>query len=804
MAVILVSLMTAPSRPALAVGPEDHVPVEVTGALSDITSSPSLTPAFAASVHDYAIRCQPGVNHVDLTLTGAASITVGQRSGRTVNVTVTLGENQAVVVTTTSNGAAEEYWIRCLPHDFPHMRFARPGNPPEGWYLTGTISGALDGSSSPYAMILDNHGTPVWYQKAPRGALDTKVLPGQTLAWAPLLGPGVGADPNGGYNLYDLATQTSTTLKTPTPPTDPHELLQLPNGNRVMIATPLRSGFDLSSFGAAVARSNNTIVDCIVEEMSPTGELVWGWRASDHIAAEESTRPAELKINGQWAADIYHCNSVDLEPAVDTPVDTPVDTALADVLLSVRHTDSVYKINRPNGAIVWKLGGNQSAGVDNAPRLTIVGDPQADISGQHDARFQGPRGISLYDNHSFLPGYARGVQYDIDEVSGTATRVWEYAAPDGRNSLATGSFRRYADGTNLIGWGFKKGANAPEMEGFTEVDQNGRVLLSMTYPRGDVQYRVVKEPPGALDVNLLRRTSGLPRPRFPSVSWQPLGGVLTSKPGGAAWAANRLDVFGRGTDDQMWHKWWDGAGWYGWEPLGGVLTSGPGVASWGSGRLDVFVKGTDQQLWHKWWDGTGWYGWEPLGGLLTSGPAAASWGSGRLDVVVAGVGGALWHKSFDSVWSDWEPLGGATFDDPAITSWGTNRADVFVKGTDGQLWHRWRDATGWQPWKPLGGNPTTGPSATSLGTGLIDVGTGGAGRTPQRLPYNGQWQLWQPLGGLTDHPPALVALGSAEERVLATGTDRGLWIGDISEATSASSVKASAAPPPSRADAARL
>ena len=67
---------------------------------------------------------------------------------------------------------------------------------------------------------------------------------------------------------------------------------------------------------------------------------------------------------------------------------------------------------------------------------------------------------------------------------------------------------------------------------------------------------------------------------------------------------NRIDVFVRGTDNQMWHKFGFGSGqWSGWEPQGGVLTSGPDVASWGSGRLDVFVRGTDDGLWHKWWDG---------------------------------------------------------------------------------------------------------------------------------------------------------------------------------------------------------
>ena len=43
-----------------------------------------------------------------------------------------------------------------------------------------------------------------------------------------------------------------------------------------------------------------------------------------------------------------------------------------------------------------------------------------------------------------------------------------------------------------------------------------------------------------------------------------------------AWAQNRLDIFGLGTDNAMYHKAWDGGNWRpsvtGWEGLGGVFT----------------------------------------------------------------------------------------------------------------------------------------------------------------------------------------------------------------------------------------
>ena len=40
----------------------------------------------------------------------------------------------------------------------------------------------------------------------------------------------------------------------------------------------------------------------------------------------------------------------------------------------------------------------------------------------------------------------------------------------------------------------------------------------------------------------------------------------------------RIDVFARGTDNGLWHRWWDGSTWGGWQNLGGVITTPPGSA----------------------------------------------------------------------------------------------------------------------------------------------------------------------------------------------------------------------------------
>jgi hypothetical protein len=51
--------------------------------------------------------------------------------------------------------------------------------------------------------------------------------------------------------------------------------------------------------------------------------------------------------------------------------------------------------------------------------------------------------------------------------------------------------------------------------------------------------------------------------------------VFNSPPAAVSWGNNRLDIFGLGTDNQMYHKAWDGQSWLpsakDWELLGGTF-----------------------------------------------------------------------------------------------------------------------------------------------------------------------------------------------------------------------------------------
>ena len=64
-----------------------------------------LTPSFTASTTDYVLRCHPGANTFGITLTGASGgiVQVGSQSGTQVSSSVTLDENQALVLNVTDH-----------------------------------------------------------------------------------------------------------------------------------------------------------------------------------------------------------------------------------------------------------------------------------------------------------------------------------------------------------------------------------------------------------------------------------------------------------------------------------------------------------------------------------------------------------------------------------------------------------------------------------------------------------------------------------------------------------------------------
>jgi hypothetical protein len=488
------------------------VVVKVTGSsLAQVTASPqTLTPTFAPSsaLTDYVLNCKAITgNVVGLTLTAPAgqTITVGSSSGGTVDISETVMENQAIVIEAPSPGNPSNrrsYWVRCLPPDFPVMTATVSSTPRSGWLLTGAGEAAPTGASANYhyVMALNSIGIPVWWRDTGQyDGANLMALQNDDLSW------GWGFVNH--QSIYNLDTGQTSVLAS-----NGHELQQLPDGDFLTLQYPTISGVDLSGIGDG---TNQTINDCVIQEYTPQLQLVWSWSATQHMSPDESQDPAySARI---W--DVYHCNSIDVDPNSSDP-NNP------NLLLSMRDTNAIYYIVNPEssaadaGKILWKFGGGTPiAGSPDATATHYLASGDPGFFAQHDARFGlHPNQVSIFDDGSPANGTtacthpARGVEYTLHPKTATATLIWQYVAPNGQCAPFEGSFRRYADGKdNIVDWGNVGGGYF-----ISEVNDKGQPILTISAVGSS--YRAIKVPLTALDGNQLRQDMGGIAPQVTSLN----------------------------------------------------------------------------------------------------------------------------------------------------------------------------------------------------------------------------------------------------------------------------------------------
>ena len=451
---------------------------------------------FDRDISDYAQRCTADPTSVNLTVEGLPRTTVrvdGVSVGRGTTVSKGLGPDDALTVTVTRDDEMVEYWWRCLPADFPVTGWSAPGEPNTGWYLV-TFGGLGGPGPTPYVAILDTNGTPVWYKRTDRTPLDLKVLSDGTLAWTPLLGAAYGVHPTHGYEVHTLDGSLVDTVASVDSPSDHHELLELANGNWLIVTYRVRlDTVDLTAIGGGAAE---TVVDSVLQEVDAQGNLVWEWDSKDHLAVTETTTIFRVGANSVPGAgdlvDLVHVNSVDELPD-------------GDLLVSGRHLDAVFRVDRSTGDIEWKLGGtNAGDNPDGAVALTIVDDPLNGTIHAHDARVLDADTITVFDNRSGngVGQPARAVRYDIDEGTSTARLTSELRNPRGRSSGGLGSFQVLPDGHWLINWGSVPN-DGRMVEEFTD---SGQLVVALDH--AGQSYRTTKVPLDALDIDELRANAG--------------------------------------------------------------------------------------------------------------------------------------------------------------------------------------------------------------------------------------------------------------------------------------------------------
>ena len=227
--------------------------------------------------------------------------------------------------------------------------------------------------------------------------------------------------------------------------------------------------------------------------------------------------------------------------------------------------------------------------------------------------------------------------------------------------------------------------------------------------------------------------------------WDSLGGTFTSGPGAMyRQGGGQVDVFGVGLNHELFHNSWNGQ-WSGWILLGCCVSGAPSAESPGPDTLDVWVRGTDSQLYQKYWTPTGgWSGFVPLGGSLTSTPEGTAWAGDRRDVFVRGPGSVIYDRVWTAStgWGTFQRMPGVVGSAPAATALAPGVLQLFARASIGLVSNTYNGAwSGWQnfseiPPAPPAPTPAPAPATPSpselrlrAGFGCIPVG----GRVPVRI-----------------------------------------------------------------------
>jgi len=193
-----------------------------------------------------------------------------------------------------------------------------------------------------------------------------------------------------------------------------HDVLVLENGHWITIGRISKDFADLPGYPGTTSVVGDAVVD-----IDPSGNVVWGWSAFDHLEANRHL---------QGLPDWTHSNAL-------------VYTPDANLLLSMRHQSWILKLDYENGKgsgdVLWKLG-------EDGDFTLLGGDPSQWFYGQHYPDILSSNGsqmtLAVYDDGNLridssgvgcessdtAPAcYSRATIFQLDESTNLASLLWQ-------------------------------------------------------------------------------------------------------------------------------------------------------------------------------------------------------------------------------------------------------------------------------------------------------------------------------------------------------------------------------------------
>ncbi|MCF0171393.1 MAG: aryl-sulfate sulfotransferase [Bacteroidaceae bacterium] len=215
--------------------------------------------------------------------------------------------------------------------------------------------------------------------------------------------------------------------------------------------------------------TGSRVVAAIIQEIKD-GKVLWQWNSTDHPELYELSQEHNdyKNLQNKWADYIYF-NSMTVDPKDN------------NLICSFRNIDSILKIERYTGNILWILGGKgDQFGLKEKEKF----------SRQHYARLLSDGSITLFDNGN-KNKKSRILELKIDEVNKKLINYKEFYL-NNHFSPACGSVNKIDEKKNvfMIGWGIGDFSN---LENATEVDySSNKKIFELIFEKNINTYRVVK------------------------------------------------------------------------------------------------------------------------------------------------------------------------------------------------------------------------------------------------------------------------------------------------------------------------
>lgn len=430
-------------------------------------STGTIYPEFNPEIKDYYITSLNTLNEIQVKLNGFESyktiyINNIKATNYITNIKLNIGED--IIIKYNSFDDEEiKYTIHYLPEEMPKINVITKNNPSNGYILISLFElMQTESRDFSYIAILNNDGFPIFYKRLPYTAIfNFKHFKNEnnqnrfSFNTTNDIGKAIILDENfNEINQLSLLPHNNHGSH----PTDNHDFIYINDNHYIIPTYYTRENVDMTAYGG----SNSVNIGEFLFQEIVNNQVVFEWDTANYPELLGATDPIYYS---QYATsekvDYFHFNSIAIDPNDQ------------NFVISARHTNQIYKIDRTNGNIIWRFGGNNDD-------FNLTGNQI--ISHPHHATILDNGHLLLFDNGvTKNPQESRIVEYELNETNLTANLVYEYKE-NGRYSDIMGSAQKLNNGNYFIGWGgnITSQINANKSD-ITEIDTNGNIVLDISF-----------------------------------------------------------------------------------------------------------------------------------------------------------------------------------------------------------------------------------------------------------------------------------------------------------------------------------